>query len=216
MHRALSSYSSIRRWRRLLHCIPVLGSLVVVLALSLSCDESLPPYKVPTALFKGTIYPRFVNQQGAGTRLWVVLTVQNTFDETLQGVASLVGELDIVLARDPSIHKTVALDSRSLLYHFNTLLGYPGNANVPNFAGGVLTINSGDSVRFFYAWDFTSDDSVYLPTQVFNMHEDPLHPGYFIAEPETLILTGYVQMFTQIGLVTFQPVEYILNYETSP
>jgi len=212
MYLSLSSYSAIRRWGRWLNCIPALSFLAIVLAISFSCNESLPPYNTPTTLFKGTIYPRFVNSKG--THLWVLLTVQNTFDETLQGNAELVGELDIVLARDPSIHKTVSLDSRSLLYHFNALLGYPTYANVPSIdSHGVLTINSQDSVSFFYNWDFTSDDSLYLPT-MFVMHEDPTSPGHLIASPETLILRGYVQMFTKIGLVTFQPVEYVLKYES--
>jgi hypothetical protein len=177
--------------------------------MSFSCNESLPPYDVPSGLFAGTIHPMFVQQ---GSHLWVILTIQNAFDETLQDVPSLKGNLEIVLARDPSIHKTVALDSRDLLYHYNALLGYPSNANVPNLAGGVLTINARDSVRFFYNWTFTSDDSLYLPTQVFHMHEDPKYPGNFIADPEILILRGYIQVFTKTGLVIFEPVNYILNF----
>jgi hypothetical protein len=208
MHRSLS-YSAIRCGvKRLRRILPLL-SLAIVLVLSLSCDESLPPYDTPATLFRGTIRPMFVQQ---GSHLWVILTVQNTFDETLQDVPSLKGSLEIVLARDPSIHKTVTLDSKDLLYHFNGLLGYPNYANVPNLTGGVLTINPKDSVRFFYDWTFTSDDGVYLPTKVFHMHEDPKYPGNFIADPETLILRGYVQVFTKTGLVIFEPVNYVLNF----
>jgi hypothetical protein len=209
MHRAVSLYSAIRCRVRRLSRIPALLSVALVLALSLSCNESLPPYDIPTTLFTGTIRPIFVQR---GSHLWVILTVQNTFDETLQDVPSLKGSLEIVLARDPSIHKTVTLDSRNLLYHFNALLGYPSYANVPNLAGGVLTINPRDSVCFFYDWTFTSDDSVYLPTKVFHMHEDPVYPGNFIADPEIFILRGYVQVFTKTGLVTFNPVNYVLNF----
>ncbi|MCX6144979.1 MAG: hypothetical protein NTZ35_17380 [Ignavibacteriales bacterium] len=213
MHRALSSYSAIRRRVRWLNRLPALLCVALILALSLSCNESLPPYDIPSTLFTGVIRPRFVNSKG--THLWVLLTVQNTFDETLQDAASLVGNLEIVLARDPSIHKTVTLDSRSLLYHFNGLLGYPNYANVPSIdQRGILTINSKDSVCFFYDWTFVSDDSLYLPTQVFHMHEDPKYPGHFIADPETFILKGYVQVFTRTGLVIFEPVNYVLNYDS--
>lgn len=210
MHRALSSYVAIRRQVGWLRRIPRLVSVALVLVLSLSCDESLPPYDVPSNLFRGTIRPTFIQ---LGSHLWIILTVQNTFDETLQDVANLKGSLEIVLARDPSIHKTVTLDSRNLLYHFNERLGYPLYANVPAIdQRGILTINSKDSVRFFYDWTFMSDDSLYLPTQVFRMHEDTRYPGNFIAEPETFILKGYVQVFTRTGLVIFEPVQYVLNF----
>jgi len=195
----------VRASSRILLLLP----LAVVLALSLSCDESLPPYDIPSTLFRGTIRPMFLQ---LGSHLWIILTVQNTFDETLQDAFSLTGKLEIVLARDPSIHKTVTLDSRNLLYHYNGLLGYPSYANVPSIVGGVLTINSKDSVCFFYDWRFVSDDNVDLPTKVFHMHEDPKYPGNFIADPEIFILRGYVQVFTKTGLVIFEPVNYVLNF----
>ena len=210
MRRALSTYSAIRHRVRRLNRVPALLSVALILALSLSCNESLPPYDIPATLFTGTIRATFNRSQGV--HLWVILSVQNTFDETLQDVPSLTGRLEIVLARDPSIHKTVTLDSRNLLYHYNSLLGYPNYANVPNLTGGVLTINSRDSVRFFFDWTFTSDDGLYLPTQVFHMHEDPVYPGNFIADPETFILRAYVQVFTKTGLVIFEPVNYVLNF----
>ena len=210
MHRTISTYSAIRYRVRWLSRVPALLSVALVLALSLSCNESLPPYDIPATLFTGTIRPMFVRTQG--THLWVILKIENTFDETLQDVPSLTGRLEIILARDPSIHKTVTLDSRNLLYHYNALLGYPNYANIPNLTGGILTINSRDSVRFFYDWTFTSDDSLYLPTKVFHMHEDPRYPGNFMADPETFILRAYVQVFTKTGLVIFEPVNYVLNF----
>ena len=210
MQGALSSYSAIRCRVRWLSSVPVFLSVALVLALSLSCNESLPPYDVPSTLFTGTIRPMFVHTRG--THLWITLTVQNTFDETLQDVPSLRGNLEIILARDPSIHKTVTLDSKDLLYHYNALLGYPNYANVPNLAGGVLTINSKDSVCFFYDWQFTSDDGVYLPDQVFHMHANPQFPADSIADPEIFILKGYMQVFTKTGLVVFEPVNYVLNF----
>jgi hypothetical protein len=210
MHWALSPYSTLLRWRRCLSQIPKVISIALLLGLNLSCDESLPPYEIPQTLFKGTIRPVFVTTRGV--HLWIILTAQNTFDETLQDVPSLKGSFEIVLARDPSIRKTVTFDSKDLLYHYNGLLGYPNYANVPNLAGGVLTINSKDSVRFFYDWMFMSDDSVYLPKQVFHLHEDTQYPGNFIADPEIFILKGYVQMFTRTGLVIFEPINYVLNF----
>ena len=44
------------------------------------------------------------------------------------------------------------------------------------------------------------------------MHEDPRYPGNFMADPETFILRGYVQVFTRTGLVIFEPVNYVLDF----
>ena len=187
--------------------------LSVSLALLLSCDESLPPYSVPGVLFKGSIYPEFVKAK-SGSALWVFMSVQNTFDETLQDTVQLTGTLEIILARDPTIRKTVTLNQGSLLYHFNTILGFPTYANYPSInSHNILTVNSKDSVSFFYSWNFVDDNNVNLPAGVFVMHRDTANTVHIYASPETFIVQGSVQVFKKVGLVILQPVSYVVNYE---
>jgi hypothetical protein len=186
--------------------IPLFASLLLVLLLNLSCDESLPSYSIPATIFESSISPLFVKTRD-GPRLWVYLTVKNTFDETLQDTASLVGSLEIILARDQSIRKTVAFNRNYIYRNYP----YPSTPSIDQ--NNILTFNSGDSLTFLYQWNFMSDNNIFLPQQVFTLTKDPNDPTHLTAAPETFIVRGSVQIFSRIGQVIFEPIDYILYYE---
>ena len=135
----------------------------------------------------------------------------------LQDTAKLTGSFEIVLARDPTVRKTVTLDHNSLLFHYNLMAGYPTYANFPNIdARGILTVNTRDSVSFFYPWDFIADDTTNLAESVFEFAPDPQFPTHLISKPEKFILSGYVQVFTRVGLVIIDPVSCVVIYDIGP
>jgi hypothetical protein len=185
--------------------------LTLLLSLKLTCNESLPPYSAPGSVFKGSIYPRPVTLKGE-PQLRVLMTAQNIFDETLQDTAKLTGSLEIILASDQSLRKTVTLDTTNLLYHYNMILGYPTFSNIPSLnEHGVLTIDPKDSVSFCYLWNFVTDDNTNL-LSLFHLTPDPRDPFHMLGARTTFIVRGSIQIFTGFGLVAFQPINYILSY----
>jgi len=164
-----------------------------------SCDESLPPRTTPAVLFRPSISPQTAVTEGYN-QLYIYFSVTNIFDETLQGPASVTGNLVITLERDPSIHKTVAVDKSLLL----------GTHPVPD---GEVTLDPGDSLAFLFKWeDFIDDNGNSLYTTVFHTMQDPHNPSQVVPAPETFIVQGGIQVFTTSGFVTLTPVRHVFYY----
>lgn len=166
----------------------------------LSCDEVLPPHTEPQALFRSAIYCHYPSKYQT---LALTVTVTNTFDETLQDTARLAGTLEIVMADAPEYRKTITIDRRMFpaygLYDPQT---------------GIMTVNSGDSLSFVYFWDFFTDNGTYL-RDVFARQPDPKYPGRIVSPPVTFIVSGFIQVFTRFGQVTFSPVRFVMIYDFS-
>ena len=165
-----------------------------------SCDEPLPPHEDPKSLFQGELNPEY-RYIASGSQLWINIFAINTFDETLQAPARLEGTVEIVLERAPEYRKTIALD-RTLLVNPSILSQWTGQ----------VTVNAGDTVQFRYRWNFVDDNGIYLPSKVFKKIHDPDFPDIFYADPEKFIIKGSLQVFDKIGQVTFQTVNYVVNY----
>ncbi len=184
-----------RRFSALL-CIVCTGGLILG---ALSCNESLPSYAPPSAVFSGTLRGMTVPTRG-DVRLYVYFTVRNTYSETLQDHGRLSGLLQITLDRDPSFQKTVILDS--------TFFVTPQNLNMHT---GIVTVNPGDSLAFVYKWDLYDDNGNYLPN-VLTLKTDPQCPTMQRAEPESFTLNCSFQVFDTRGEITVVPVSYVFSY----
>jgi hypothetical protein len=175
-----------------------LGLILLLPIFFTSCDESLPLHEDPKSLFRGELNPEYRYIAG---QLWINIFAINTFDETLQAPARLEGTMEIVLERAPEHRKTIALD-RTLLVNPSILSQWTGQ----------VTVNAGDTVQLRYRWNFVDDNGISLPDKVFKKIHDPDFPDIYYANPEKFIIKGSFQVFDKIGQVTFQTVNYIVNY----
>ncbi len=166
-----------------------------------SCDESLPPHNEPGTLFNGAISARYVSKNQT---LLINLTVKNIFDETLQDTANLTGSIQIVMSGAPEFHRAITID-RSRLTSRTQI----------NPGSNVLTVNSGDSLTFSYQWDFTTDDNVRLPSDVFVKVPDTQFAGRFVSLPVSFLLSASIQVFTRTSLVTLFPATFVFVYDYS-
>jgi hypothetical protein len=115
------------------------------------CDETLPqrvePAKVFTASARG-MYIYRITANGAG----VVLKIVNTYDETLQEKLSLDGSVDIQWNRSPDYWASIPIKNFTLTY-----------SGVYDSQTGIVTLDPGDSLTFFYLWNFTTNNGVFIP-----------------------------------------------------
>lgn len=135
------------------------GAVLVVIAAVLlvniisGCDESLPPRGNPSELFSARISGHYIYSQKANG-IGITVSIVNAFDETFQETALLDGYVQFVWQRNPSLRKTVSMQGLQLTYARNF-----------NHQTGILTIDPGDSVTFFYFWDLNSDSNESIPEQ---------------------------------------------------
>jgi hypothetical protein len=131
-----------------------------------SCDESLPPYQLPQNIMQARIGVEdgIINRQVICTtamRAWNLgpipfqINVINTFDETLQGLASSVtGTLEVWKKDTPDFGKTF------------TILGAVDPRHVQ---GNILTLDPGDTLTIGVIW-YHDDDRNRRIWKVYNTH----------------------------------------------
>ena len=201
-HRVLPmSYPSThRRYRLQTASVVLLASLLVLT--SLSCNEDLPPYQEPEVLLKATVEGEYwLSVDDHSLRIYVRIT--NTYDETLEGKASLTGSVVATFARDPSIHKTIPLTSSNL---------FSGDYSPDE----TLRIDPGKSIVLRAVWQFSGDkviddngrDLAFRgdgPPTFFSFVTDKTCEWRRFARPEDLILEATVTVFERKPNVTAGP-----------
>jgi hypothetical protein len=155
------------------------------------CNESLPPYIDPREVFSGAIREGYLR---------VYFEATNRYDETLEGLAVLNGEVEIVYAADPSLSWKIMITSDNLL-----------NSAKYQASTGVLRVDAGETLRFLVNWDVIADNGVNLSSQVFRYWDDPdCSYGRCIAEEEAFIVRGSVTIFEKTGTITVGPTLFSL------
>jgi len=171
-------------------------SLVVAMAVSMSCDESLPPYQDPRNVLQGTPRGKYVLTVSENS-LHVSFTIKNVYEETFQAQAILNGTLVITAKRDPTIQKTFQLTESNVTYAANY-----------NRATGVLTIDPQDTVVLSATWDFIDNVGEDLRLMFFRYAPDPSCLGRHIAQEETFLIQGSMKVFEKLPDVSGGPSEY--------
>ena len=164
------------------------GMALVLGFLGPVCNESLPPYVDPRGVFQGSIEGAYVLTISDNS-VKIYLSATNQYDETLEGVASIEGEVEIYLARDPSRRKTFALTDANLFTSRNY------NPQTRN-----LRVDAGETLVFGVSWDLIDENSVDLRAQTFTYWEDPECPVRCIAEEERFVIRGSVKIFEKTGV----------------
>jgi hypothetical protein len=171
-------------------------ALAMALAVSMSCDESLPPYQNPSNVLEGKTRAQYVLSYFENS-MHVSLIVRNVYEETFQAQAVLNGTLVITAKRRPRIQKTFHLTANNITYAANY-----------DKATRVLTIDPQDSVVFSSSWDFIDDAGEDLRLTFFRYVADTSCYGRVIAPDETFVLQGSVKVYDRLPDVSGGPIEY--------
>ena len=136
--------------------------LLAACAVAVSCQEGLPPYEEPRRVLAGEMAAAYVLTP-TDNSVKICVTVNNVFDESLEARAQLRGTVEIVMASNPDIRKSVRLTP----------------SNIPHATGydariGVLRLDPGDSIQFGFWWDLVDDKGVDLRQAVYNMCRIPV------------------------------------------
>ncbi len=172
--------------------------LVSLLTFVGGCKESLPPRNDPADILQGTIEGLYVLTANENT-LKLFLSVRNTYDETLQDTASLRGVFHIVLARDTSYQKTVALADSNLI------------EGTYDRISGVLTLDPNAIVRLRYTWNFIDDYGRDL-REIFHYQPDPQCTDRQLALKEVFVLQGSIRVYRRTTILFPTPVSFSLCY----
>ena len=150
-------------------------------------------YHAPSNMFQAHLTP-FYGLTASENKLHIFLLVQNVFDETLEGKASITGRVQLVSTADPTVVKTLTLGSQNIL----TARGYhPGT--------GMLTFNARDTIILGASWDLSQrplldDAGKDLTVGLLHLDTDPECPtGRKRSVPQDFIVEGFVQLFDRSG-----------------
>lgn len=183
------------------------GVLLAIITAGPICNESLPPYSTPQDYLKGSIQGGYVITDSDNS-VKIYLDVTNRYDETLEGPAVLLGEMEISLLRNQAFRKSFAITPGNLLT--------TGNYNTTT---GEIRIDPGQTIRFGVSWDLIDENGVDLRDSVFQYWIDPECPNggppsgtgpRCIAEEERFVIRGAVDVFRQTGHVVAGPEPFIL------
>lgn len=183
------------------------GVLLAIMTAGPICNESLPPYSTPQDYLKGSIQGGYVITDSDNS-VKVYLDVTNRYDETLEGPAVLLGEVEISLLRNAALRKSFTITSANLL-----------TTGTYNATTGDIRIDPGQTIRFGVSWNLIDDNGVDLRDSVFQYWVDPECPNggppsgsgaRCVAEEERFVIRGSVDIFGQTGHVVAGPEPFIL------
>ncbi|MEX2116365.1 MAG: hypothetical protein WEB37_05725 [Bacteroidota bacterium] len=183
------------------------GILLAILTAGPICNETLPPYADPRDALAGKIQGAYVLTDSDNS-VKVFLDVTNRYDETLEGNAVLLGEVEISLLSNPAFAKTFMITASNLL-----------TTGKYNPTAGTIRIDPGETIRFGVSWNLVDDNGVDLRDSVFQYWVDPECPTggppastgpRCVAEEERFVIRGSVDIFNQTGPVPAGPEPFIL------
>ncbi len=169
----------------------LLSILLIIGGILSSCDEPLPPRDDPTVVFQGKIEPEFALLSSTNALL-VILKVKNVFDESLQGIALLTGNVEIAWAPFPDIRKIATLGPGNLIH-----------ARKYDVRTGLLTIDPGDSIVFLYSWNIMAESERQMRAEIFTYRTDSGCPLRKIADMETFIVRAQVRVYDKRSPANF-------------
>lgn len=191
-------------------------SLVLALALfSIHCDESLPARQEPQNFLDAWLgiksgpvsvnidstrlpYPETIADDNGS----FILSIMNSFDETLQGAAHVEGKIDIWLEADPTkrtqIEATIA------------------NVILPRLLlpGADLTLDPFDSVQVVKQWDHhtSAGPPFWKFVRLHNAYDPVTQRQYIESAPVPLVAQGSFQVFENVPPVKTKETRFQIVY----
>ncbi|GEM_PF-1472363 len=173
--------------------------LLPALALSLSCNESLPPYQDPTQVFSGVLTPTYLFSNTLNA-LGVQLVVTNVYDETFESRTQFEGSIEITHAIASQYKKTFFLSAANLIQGKYD----PGSR--------TLTIDPGDSVRLGVQWNFVDDRGRDLRQDLFTYRVDRTcsPDARRISVEQSFVIRGRIKLFDRTEEISVGPIRFTL------
>ena len=186
----------------------ILVAVWSLLAVGLSCDESLPPRESPPTVLSSELSVidagKIVvirNGLPAGTLGAVQIRVTNVYDDVLQDSSVLSGRVEIWMKQDPEVRAEFSLTQDDLVTY--RMLG-----------GGRLTIGVDTTLILLRQWSHRTVSGVpfweYLPLfPGVTTHGEP----FCISNPTTYVVRCSLRLFKSYGQIQFPDLEVQLTYQ---
>jgi hypothetical protein len=182
--------SSSRSMKLLLYSL----SLILVVG-GLSCKEPLPARRDPGDVFDTINRAQYVISQ-TDNSLKLYAYIMNTFDETLEANLLLQGTVTVEWTEDKTFQKTFKLSPAAI-----------DRARHYNAGTNVLTIDSGDTVRVAYSWNFIADDGSSLFSKLI-FHKDPSCKQRMVSDSLAFFVRSQVKMFEKTSTSVAPTIVY--------
>ena len=199
--------------------------ILLVAAVGISCDDSLPVYEAPTDFLRVNIQNlsppevsyTYIENGNDISLLNVIVTsaaqsfsinVVNTFDETLQDVPDVSGELEISSLDLPSLKATIPVTVTNL------------SGSQYNAATKILTLDPGDTLKMRCTWRYKTDDGkwAFEKADVASESEiDPDNPPYRGSFERTHVpmnfsMTAHIRLFPATNTSASEKEEFKLLF----
>lgn len=187
--------------------------------ITLSCDDSLPPYTLPANVFRSyvrNVSPAevsyvhgFVNS-GVPSRLSSIsppqvffIDIVNTFDEVLQDQAEVSGTLELVDDDMPDVKATIPISVANL-----TGPQYNPTTN-------ILTLSPGDTLRLRCSWGYKTDDSLWAFAKAYVVEyiSDNNRGTLVTHSPMNFSATARTKLFKSTNVITSLKKKFILLFK---
>ncbi len=167
------------------------------------CDESLPPRSEPTQVIMASVAPPYAYipvQDGVptGTEGFLTASLTNIYDDVLQKEANIGGSIDVWLADNPQVHRTILLTARDLTH--------------PSLDGKLLTLKPGEAARVLAAWDQRTDEGIPFWNYVHRTHIVNATNDYYDTDPIEFVAQASIQVFANVQPRTSPAIHYTTMY----
>jgi len=184
---------------------PLLCSLsALAMAVSLSCDESLPVFVPPKNILTLSLQTiEQLNDRSAPPgcqAVRIVLVGENTFDDVYQDSVDIKGSLRIWWKRIPQRYRTIYLTEQNFV-------------NKELIHNGKMLLVPGQQFTMEVFWNLKTDDSLYLATPQ-QMSFSPAYKhgcdvGILCSDPELFEIESSINIYDRIGYVAAPPQDFI-------
>lgn len=184
-----------------------------------SCSEELPPRDNPTNAVTARVIPTYVT----GNQVDFEVRLKNEYDETLYGLSSYAGTIELVVEGLPNSQATIHLTRNDMV---------KGPKLDPE--NGKIYLDPGQEAIYQCHWNFILDngDSLYKKIELLRdqdcivyVHHQGLGPGKgsytSITYPRqyanlALTVRGQVKLYSDLAASLVVPITYQFQYQTYP
>ncbi len=191
------------RWLNMKSLLPGL-----LLFISLSCDESLPPRETPPVAFRADYevlffgpYVTIRNGAPTGTAGAFQISVTNVYDDVLQDSATVQVFLEVWIKDQPAAHTIVSADA--------------GNLKTAQLTGhGLITLEPSTPAVLLKQWSHRTQDSIPFWDYV-TTHPAMTTSGIPFCQSDVvnLVTRGTVRLFKYAPALTLPEKEFQVVYQ---
>jgi hypothetical protein len=180
----------------------------ILVFLSLSCEESLPPQQEPPVALRANLqvlafgpYVSIRNGAPTGTSGAFEVTVTNIYDDVLQDSATVEVTLEVWLKDRPEIRTVVQADVGNLTTDSLVL-------------GNIMTLEPNSTAIVLKQWNHRTQESIpfwdYVPTYLtYSTGGIP----FCLSDPVHFVVRGSVRLFKYAPPLTLPDQEFSLVYQ---